>query len=97
MEFSYGEAGLETFAFKQSSLAKKLQCYYGGFRKELPPAAAAAIQGTRRWPNIYLGTVGGSESESLLPEQKLFPATPAMEQWLEDLDTRVVGWEMLTG
>ena len=76
---------------------KKLQCYYGGFRKELPPAAAAAIQGTRRWPNIYLRTVGGSESESLLPEQKLFPATPAMEQWLEDLDTRVVGWEMLTG
>ena len=35
-------------------------------------------------------------SDNLLPEQKLFPATP-MEQWLEDLDTRVVGWETLTG
>ena len=36
-------------------------------------------------------------ADNLLPEQKLFPATPAMEQWGWDLDTRVVGWEMLTG
>ena len=38
-----------------------------------------------------------SPAENLLLEQKLFPATPAMEQWGWDLDTRVVGWEMLTG
>ena len=36
-------------------------------------------------------------ADNLLLEQKLFPATPAMEQWGWDLDTRVVGWEMLTG